>query len=71
MQPYMDRLSSVGKRFIRRLIVDDIAITQVGSYEEFINSKQGLPWQIRAQFAEKTNTFQGFINFIIDAISKG
>ena len=43
----------------------------MGCYKGFINSKQALPWYERAQFTEKTNTFQGFINCIIDAINKG
>ena len=41
---YMDKLYSVGKRFIKRLIIDDITIIQVGSYKGFIDSKQALLW---------------------------
>ena len=39
---YLTHSILLEKRFIKRLIVDYIAIIQVGSYEGFINSKQAL-----------------------------
>ena len=33
MQPYIGQIYSVGKRFIKRLIVDDITTIQVASYK--------------------------------------
>ena len=33
MQPYIGQMNSVGKRFIKRLIVDDITTIQVASYK--------------------------------------